>query len=221
MAERGGKKEHAVMKRFKLAVAVAALAIAGMASSASADILTFVSATEGSSWTSVWTIDVSGLADSAFDKMVLTVDNSNSIEKANSPFIGTTTSDFDTASPGVISAFAVSGGGTGGWTLTSPAIAAGTATSATADSATSTEFLTFTVHATDDKTDGIRFTIQTFLGSLLVGEGAAGFRQVSNENASATQFKVVPLPPAAFTGLALMAGLGLVVSRRRKGSKIV
>ena len=75
------------MKTLKMAFAIAALAIGGMATNASADILNFVEAEEGNSWISVWNIDVTNLTGSDFDRIELTVDNSHPIDTTTSPFI--------------------------------------------------------------------------------------------------------------------------------------
>ena len=211
------------MKNFKMAFAVAALAIAGMATDASAGILNFIQASEGNSWTSRWEIDTTNLTGGDFDRVEITVNNNHPIETTTAPFIGTTTSTFDKSSD-VMSVFNIDKFGFNGgtWAMTTPTTVPGPESPASFSAAAataSTKYLAFNVHSTDDTTDGIRFTVETYLGTTLVGVGAAGFRTPTlTTEAKASQFKLVPLPPAAFMGLALLGGLGLMTSRRRRNA---
>ena len=210
------------MKKIFATAAVLVGAIAFSAADAFAGI-EFLGWEDGGSWFSKWSVDTSGLGVS-FDRVRITIDNS--IDLTSDPWIvtpaasnPTTTSEFET--PTVIDTFTVAG-----WSQSGASTTAVTATGGAVGDSPS-----FRLHHGDafaTSADGVKMRITLFDGGWSPNEMIAYGVMAYKLTSSTTEFKYsdltagsVPLPPAAWSGLAMIGALGAFVVKRRRDRAVL
>jgi hypothetical protein len=192
-------------KHFWNMTAVVAVAVVGaLAQSARADIQAVGYAEEGGSWNQNFSIKNVNNNSTKFDEMRLTMTPESGYISILEGATGTITQFVDPDSLSTLSNWAQNGNA---FNASSDSKGNSGFLQVNAKDSTSADItqIQFKLHFTADASDGASFKVDLYRDGSLVGTEFITYRGT-----------VIPLPPAAWSGLALLGGLGFMMARKRR-----
>ena len=219
------------MKKSIVAAALAAVGFVAAASGNAFADLQFVGAQNiPDSFTMTFVVNGGSISTPPFDKIVLTLQNNTTYTVTGQTFILSNRQPFeDIGAHDVFTSFV----GGSGWAQTLPVGTPGAVSAATATGSTITSpsTLIFTVNFGDGSgggqmSDGTHFLMDFYLGNTFRTGYEVKFKLGSTSDSSLqgteiVNYNAIPLPPAVWSGLAMMAGLGVFLAKRRSNSKVL